>query len=196
VIVDPIKDIEKLQALFKSIKSPRNRMMFIIAYFACIRISDVLKIKLGDLKKDVLLIQEKKTDKIKQIDISGNFKRFIEDLLPKWEKEVNQRWNIQLKDDDYIFISQRSRRYPMTREQAYRIISKEAKRSGIYNKVGTHTMRKSSAWQAYVKDGIAGAQRICNHASPVETIRYLGVTKEFEQKVYSGIDKVFTYFED
>ena len=196
LVVDPIKEIDKLQVLFKSIKSPRNRLMFAIAYFACLRISDVLKLKVGDIKKDVLELKEKKTNKVKQVDIHGNFKKFIDDLLPRWEKEVSQRWRIQLRDDDYIFISQRSRRFPMTREQAYRIITKEAKRAGVSNKIGTHTMRKSAAWQAYTKEGIAGAQKVCNHASPVETIRYLGITKEFEQKVYNGLDKAFVYFTD
>jgi integrase len=195
LIVNPIKEIEKLQTLFKTTRNPRNKLLLVICYFACLRISDTLKIKVGDLKKDTLEIKEQKTGKVKELKIEGNFRKFIDDLLPKWQNEVKKRWKMSLKDDDYIFVSQLSKAHHMTRQQAYRIIRQEAKKAGIHNRIGTHSMRKSAAWQAYIKDGIAGAQKICNHSSPVETIRYLGVTKEFEQKVYSGVDKALGFFD-
>lgn len=193
MVVEPIKDQEKLNILFRSVKNPRNKLMLVIAYYACLRISDVLKIRKGDLKKWRLEIKEQKTKKTKLVVVNQTFREFIDYLLPMWEQRILEKWKMELTDEDYVFISQKSKKYHMTREQAYRIISKEAKKAGINTKIGTHTMRKSAAYHAYLSEGFAGAQEILNHTDLQETRRYLGLSEEYRQEVYKKIANVVKF---
>nr|MBA5588272.1 YitT family protein [Anaerobacillus isosaccharinicus]QOY38590.1 YitT family protein [Anaerobacillus isosaccharinicus] len=62
--------------------------------------------------------------------------------------------------------------FPITRQQAYRIINKVAKEVGIDSKIGTHTLRKTFGYHAY-RGGIAVSllQQIFHHSSKGETMK-------------------------
>jgi len=184
--VEPIKNSKDLDLLFRNIRNPRNKLIAIIAYFACLRISDVLKLRVSDITKNELNITEGKTGKNKKVEINGAFKKLIDDLLPRWTIFVKKKWGVILEDDSYIFISAKSKLKPVRREQVWRFIKSECEKIGI-KKAGSHSMRKSSAWKTYSKHGIAGAQKVCNHSSPNETIAYLGVTDEFTKQIFNDL---------
>ncbi len=86
--VQPIRDPEQIQQLkdyFKE-KSLRNYILFIVGINTGLRISDILKLKLGDVKGSHISMREKKTGKQKRIEITTVLKREL-----KWfieEKEV------------------------------------------------------------------------------------------------------------
>lgn len=67
----------------------------------------------------------------------------------------------------------------ITRQQAYRIIHDAAVAVGIEGKIGTNSMRKTFGYHAY-KRGVAISllQKHFHHATPSETRKYLGITKD------------------
>ena len=83
-----------------------------------------------------IIITEKKTDKKKRALINGYLReqidRFINNMTP----------------EEYLFRSRKGINRPITRTQAYRILSKAAKAVGL-DEVGTHTLRKTFGYHHY-----------------------------------------------
>ena len=68
---------------------------------------------------------------------------------------------------------------PITRIQAYRIITEACLKAGITCKIGTHTLRKTFGYHFYQeKKDIALLQTIFNHSTPSVTMRYIGINQD------------------
>ena len=169
--VDPIKDIEQINAIKEKLKnqSQRDLLLFVLGINTGIRISDLLALKVGDVwdgekVKEFLYIEE---DHEKAYYINNAVNNEIEIYLAKYDFKV----------EDYLFKSKKDFK-PITRQQAYRIINNAAKEVGVVEKVGTHTLRKTFGYHAYRKGiAISILMEIYNHHSPAETLRYLGIDK-------------------
>jgi site-specific recombinase XerD len=63
-----------------------------------------------------------------------------------------------------------------------------AREAGIHS-VGTHTLRKTFAYHTYrqTKD-LALVQRLLNHTSSGDTLRYLGIEQDDLDAVYLGLN--------
>lgn len=129
--VEPIRDLDVVMDIAEYLKgkSDRNYVMFMFGIYTGLRISDILKFRVRDVRdKDAVYIREKKTGKEKRFPINAELKPVIKDY-------------VYGKDDyEYLFKSPRGNR-PITRQQAYNILS-EAGRQFDIDKIGTHTLRK------------------------------------------------------
>ncbi|MCM3663133.1 tyrosine-type recombinase/integrase [Mesobacillus subterraneus] len=84
-------------------------------------------------------------------------------------------------DTDYLFRSRKTDQ-PISRQQAYRIINDAAKDAGIEDPVGMTTLRKTFGYHAYYQGvAISLIQKRLQHASPSETIHFIGVNHHSEQ---------------
>ena len=93
-----------------------------------------------------------------------------------------QEYILDKKDHEWLFPSQRGDR-PITRIQAYRIISKACEKAGIKARIGTHTLRKTFGYHFYKeKKDVALLQNILNHSSPSVTLRYIGINQDIIDK--------------
>ena len=165
--VDPIRkknDICKIKAvLLKS--SYRDYLLFEVGINTGLRISDILKLKVADVKgKYHIELKEQKTKKLKKFRINSVLKSELEEY-------------IKLKNDDsYLFESFKTKGKPLERTRAYCILNQAARTAGLKMKIGTHTMRKTFGFHFYqqTKD-IALLQVLFNHSSPSVTLRYIGI---------------------
>ena len=76
--VEPIRDIDTVWDIadYLGETSERNRMMFLFGIYVGIRISDILKLKVRDVRdKTHIYIREKKTKKEKRFPLMRNFAR-------------------------------------------------------------------------------------------------------------------------
>lgn len=167
--VEPIRDIELVNDIADYLKegSIRNYMMFLFGIYSGLRISDILKFKVRDVRgKDKIKLREKKTGKEKSFPINTKLKREI-------AKYVDGK-----KDYEYLFPSRQGKNAPISRQQAYNIMSAAGKHFGLDN-LGTHTLRKTFGYHMYrqTKDAIT-IQKILNHASVEITLRYIGITQD------------------
>lgn len=171
--VQPIREREKIQEMKDTLLEGgfRNYMLFNIGINTGLRVSDILNLKVSDVRdKTHIQIKEKKTGKSKRFLINSNLKIDID------------RYIYNKSDFEFLFKSQKGDRKPITRVQAYRILSLAAEKCNL-QEVGTHTMRKTFGYWHYkqFKD-IAILQDIFNHSAPSITLRYIGINDDVKDK--------------
>ncbi len=167
--VEPIRDkkcIELVKRILKQ-KGLRNFILFLMGINIGLRISDILKLKVGDVKgQDYVDIVEQKTGKRKRFLITDAVKKELEEYIA------------DKNPDDWLFASQRGGK-PITRIQAYRIINDACVKAGINVRIGTHTLRKTFGYHFYQeKKDVALLQWIFNHSAPSVTLGYIGINQD------------------
>ena len=169
VCVEPIRDKNKIETVKRILKEKGSRdyLLFLLGINSGLRISDILKLKVSDVKnKKYIELYEQKTGKYKRFTITNSYKSALEDFI------------IRKKSEEWLFASQRSRK-PITRIQAYRIICNACSKAGITFRIGTHTLRKNFGYHFYNKTkDIALLQCIFNHSAPSVTLRYIGINQD------------------
>ncbi len=171
--VQPIRDMDKVYEMKNELLKSgyRNYMIFNMGINTGLRISDLLSLKVSDVKnKTHIILKEQKTNKVKRILINANLKLDIDKYI------------YNMRDDEYLFKSQKGENTPITRVQAYRILNGAAEKVGVIE-IGTHTMRKTFGYFHYkqYKD-VAILQDIFNHSSPSITLRYIGINDDIKDK--------------
>lgn len=169
-MVQPIRDKKKIDAMKEILKARNDKyyVMFMIGINSGLRVSDILKLRVKDVKDRDISIYEKKTGKYKQFRVT----KPLRECLDEYIKEKN------LKDDDYLIPSRQGDHGPITTVQAYMVLREAGEAVGLKD-IGTHTMRKTFGYWHYKQfHDVAMLQRIFNHASPSVTLRYIGVTQD------------------
>ena len=165
--VDPIRkktDIEKIKSVLLKM-SYRDYLFFEVGINTGLRISDILKLKVSDIRgKYYIELKEQKTGKMKKFRMNSVLRSELENYI------------VTKNDDNYVFESLRTSGNPLERTRAYRILNQAAKIAKLSIKIGTHTMRKTFGFHFYqqTKD-IALLQVLFNHSSPSVTLRYIGI---------------------
>lgn len=176
--VEPIRDsavVEDIANYYKE-ENERNYIMFLMGIYTGLRISDILKLKIRDVKnKDYIILREQKTGKQRNIKINKILKRELANY-------------VQNKDpDDYLIKSRENYNKPIGRSMAYKILQKAAGEFSLES-IGTHSMRKTFGYHFYRKTkDVVTLQRIFNHVHPSVTLRYIGIEQE-------GINKAMDEF--
>lgn len=167
-IVEPIRlktDLEKIEYVLKK-ENYRNYVLFKLGINFGLRISDLLKLKVKDVKnKNYILITEKKTRKKRCIPINLKLKK----LIGFYVKNKNL--------EEALFAGNNMK--PLSRVSAYRIINNACKIANIEGNFGTHTLRKTFGYHFYKKfKDVAMLQKILNHSHPSITLKYIGIDEE------------------
>ena len=167
--VQPIRSVEKIKDMKWSLKKwcgERDYIMFLIGINAGLRISDILDLKIVDVKgKKKLTIIEGKTKKPRDIYLTNIY------------EELNDYIGT-LQGTEWLFPSRKGDK-AISRVQAYRQLNKAANMVDITEGIGTHTLRKTFGYWHYkqFKD-VAELQMILNHSHPQITLDYIGITDE------------------
>lgn len=167
--VQPIRDLEKLQQIKDKLKeqNERNYILFVIGINTGLRASDLVNLKVKDVKgREHIIITEKKTGKEKRILITPQLKRDLKGY-------------IQNKDDNqYIIKSRIGTNKPLSRKMVYVILRKVAEECGL-REIGSHTLRKTFGYHFYLKyKNIAILMDLFNHSSEKITLRYIGLNQD------------------
>lgn len=177
--VQPLREKE----LIKNIKhellknGSRDLMLFEMGIFTGLRISDILKLKVKDVKNVThIVVKEIKTKKERRSCINSELKTCLDKYI------------LNMNDEEYLFQSRKGNNTPISRNQAYRIINQAAKKIGITDKIGTHTLRKTFGYHHYktYKD-IAALQSTLNHSSASVTLRYIGINDDIKDKYMENL---------
>ena len=166
-LVQPIRD-KGIIAEFKNEllhRSYRDYMLFVLGINTGLRISDILPLKVADVRGSHIIIKEQKTGKSKRFKINVSLRAELD------------KYTANMSDEDYLFSSRKGDK-PITRVQAYRVLNNVAKKLGI-EEIGTHTLRKTFGYHHYqqYKD-VAILQDIFNHSSPSITLRYIAINAD------------------
>ena len=136
ITVDPIradKDIKKVKRLLKD--SARDLLLFTMGINNGLRISDLLKLKVGDVRDikpgQTLKVRETKTGEDNILMINKSIYNILKLYLEK----------VKLTDNDYLFWSRNGNNKPLTWETVYKMIKEWTK--SLKGNYGTHTLRKT-----------------------------------------------------
>lgn len=166
--VQPIRTKEQIEDMKFSLKrhcSERDYILFLIGINTGLRVGDLLKLKVKDVKrKKKLVILEGKTKKPRTINLIN-----IYDEIQSYIETIDSEW---------LFPSRKGDK-PISPVQAYRQLNKASEMVDIIDGIGTHTLRKTFGYWFYkqTKD-VAKLQNILNHSHPQITLTYIGITDE------------------
>ncbi|WP_061564908.1 site-specific integrase [Heyndrickxia coagulans] len=176
-LVQPIRNKRDIERMKKALSNPRDRLLFIVGINSALRISDILALKVGDVRGNQVIKREQKTGKPKSFPVNESIRKAVRECVPA-----------DASDDDWLFPSRKGNR-PISRVQAYRILNEAAERAGIKTEIGTHSLRKTFAYHAY-KSGVdlSVLMSVLNHSSQRETLRYIGIIQDDIDAVYASVN--------
>jgi integrase len=165
--------VEKI-ALYLKERNYRDFLLFTVGITLGIRISDLLMLRVRDVRDtDYIYIKEKKTGKTKHIKITADLNCLLEDHIKN------------LSSETFLFKSQKGKNRPITRHHAYIIIRQAARACGVRN-IGTHSLRKTfGRIEVNCNVPVEMIQKMLNHKTTADTLRYLGIEQEHEDKARS-----------
>lgn len=158
--------LDMIEALsMKKNNFERNVLLFKIGISTGLRIGDIVKLKVLDVKgKSSFKIREGKTKKERTVHLNA--------IMPEIA-DYTEGLNIE----DYLFASRKGDSHIST-IQAYRILTDGAELLGRKD-IGTHTMRKTFGYHYYKKThDIVTLMNIFNHSDQSITKRYIGITED------------------
>lgn len=168
--VEAIKDKkilnEFINELDKGKNGKRNVLIFKMGLSTGLRISDIIKIKVNDVRgKTEFELIEQKTGKKRKV--------YLHNVLTELTEYLNT-----LNNDVWLFSNTWDKSKHLSSNQYYKILQKVAKNLNL-DYIGTHTMRKSFGYWYYkeYKD-VATLMTIFNHSSPSITLKYIDITEE------------------
>jgi len=186
--VEPIRDIKQIDQIKGNLyrqKNPRDYLLFVFGINSGLRISDILSLKLRDIKdyrghlKEYLDIKEQKTKKTRRVHFNKQIKEALNYYLVKTKIFDLER---------YLFINEKTNENkPITRVRAYQLINKWCRDVGINYKVGGHTLRKSFAYHLFDQGvRIERISSLLNHQNTKVTFRYIGITDDENKEVINN----------
>lgn len=164
--VEPIRERTTVQDIGDYLKGKDQKyyIMYMVGIYSGLRISDILKLKVRDVRgKDKIKVREKKTGKEKLFPVNKELSTALDGYCQ------------EKKDYEYLIPSARATNKAVSREYAYKVIHDAGEQFGLDN-LGTHTMRKTFGYHFYqqTKD-IVLLMRIFNHNDESKTLRYIGI---------------------
>lgn len=169
--VQPLRDKTEIDDflfwLRRTSNPKRDVFLFVFGINTGLRMSDIVKLKVGDIRGNVNpIIVEKKTGKKRQL--------FLGPL-----QEQIQEYTKGMADSDWLFPSRNGQGSNHIQVQTvYKLYDKVAKQLGRGD-IGTHTIRKTFGYHYYRKThDIAMLMYIFNHSSESVTKRYIGITQD------------------
>ncbi|MEK5069801.1 site-specific integrase [Sporosarcina sp. FSL K6-1508] len=172
--VMPIRDKEKVREIkaYLKKKNERDYILFMIGINAGLRVSDILPLRVRDVRGEYIEVIEQKTAKLRQIPINSSLKSAL---------NVYVRGK---KDNDYLIKSREGMNQPIGRWTAWKIIKDAGVEVGLLN-LGTHSMRKTFGYNYYrrTKD-IQTLCKMLGHSDEEITKRYIGIEDDFIREQY------------
>lgn len=181
-LVQPIRDLDTLQKCFEIAREHDAHrktgevsweLILLVGLNTSLRVSDFTRFKVSDLRgRDYAQMQAKKTGKEARILIN-----------PKARKKINKLLAGR-RGDDFVFQSRQKdaithKARPVSRQRVYQIMNSIAKKAGIEERIGCHTLRKTFGYHYYQTTGdVVSLQRILGHSFQRETLVYIGVVQE------------------
>lgn len=188
--VSPIKDLDDVRLIYRRFRKWGRYREAELVVFGCnvaMRISDILKLKFSDIRytvhkgKDVGVIETKemKTGKMRKVLINSRAIEAVKNLQNLYPESV------------YLFESDgnRARGKPLSRQWVSQKLIEVRESLDLDYRLNTHSLRKTFGYHAY-KQGtdINTLQKLFNHASVKDTMRYIGITEEQVNDVYLLMD--------
>ena len=173
-------EIHRLIRYFNKLGNHRMELLIEFGVKTLLRYSDLSRIRWVDvLGKDTLILNEKKTNKRREVSLGKSIRERIENTYKQLENP---------NKEELIFS------YSI--QYVNRILKESGKDVKIRNKnISTHSLRKSGSrfiweWNGNSDEYLIKLSSILNHSSTSITRRYLGISKEEIKDIYQSFDEM------
>lgn len=191
---DPIKDYQMVRKWLKIAEEhDRERrkggvswyMLLLLGFNTSLRIGDICELRVKDVRdRERVRVVAEKTGKMSNIKLQADAQKRIAALLRG------------RGEDEYVLQSrQKSGKTgelrPISRQRAFGIVKEIARRAEFEGHAGCHTMRKTFAYELYQTTGdLSLVQKVLNHSSQMETLRYIGLDQMAVDKAIDGMHRM------
>ena len=193
--VEAIRDKKKITQIknqLEGAKRFRDLLLFVVGINSALRISDLLQLRVGDFFDEEgtirqrFSIREEKRDKRNVVVINASMR----DALEKYQAAYPHAGD---KPSHYVFFSSKrsgpNYSRPLTRVQAWRLITEMCSAVGLVGNFGTHTLRKTWGYQARQAGvPLELIMHKLNHSNAAMTKRYLGITDDELRAIAEGLN--------
>jgi integrase len=179
--VDPIRDPKDIKLIKKMLADkPRDLAIFTLGINTNLRASDILKLKVGDVRGlqvgEHFTIKEKKTGKERSITLNRTLHDALCNLLATMPDAL---------DSDFIFQSRKGKQALCVPYLNYLVKSwcREINLKGNY---GSHTLRKTMGYihRTVFHTDLPTLMTMFNHSTQRMTLQYLGIQSSEIQDAY------------
>lgn len=174
--VDPIRDLKDIKLIKKIlIERPRDFALFVLGINTNLRASDLLRIRVGDVRYlkpgEYFTLREKKTLKLRSITINKAVFDAIRQLLEDDQNVV---------DGDYLFRSRKKQSASggmLTVSYLNSLVKSWCSEINLRGNYGSHTLRKTFGYihRTVFGTDIPTLMEMFNHSSQRQTLTYLGI---------------------
>lgn len=170
--VQPIRSNDVIRQVLRAASDMGKKpyLLMTIGFNTGLRISDILRLRVCDIRAEAITLTEKKTGKRQRIEMN-----------PVALADA-RRVTAECAENELLFPSPQTGRLgqPIDYTTAYLWVNRACRAAGIKGPVGCHTMRKTFGYHFYKTSGgdVALLMGRFKHANQVETLRYIGVDEE------------------
>lgn len=153
----------------------RDRVLFLTCLTYGTRISEALALTFGDVTGNTLYIRSSKGSDTQGFPIPVSYRNEINELEDYYSSK-----GISVTADMPLFVSQKGRDRPVSRQLASTVIKRVASKIGLEGKVNTHSFRKSFVTRIYELTGynIAETKLYSRHRSLLNLEYYIKTTEK------------------
>lgn len=167
----------------------RNHTLIIIGLNTALRINDILHLThdmvyKNDVVQTHIVVRERKTGKENRIFLNNEARSALSQYLKKLKKT-----DMYKNGNPYLFPSPKKKDAPLSRYQAYRIITAAARSvKDIGDHISCHSLRKTFGYHAWKQgnDPVV-IMVIFNHSSLSITKRYLCLEQDDKDAVFQNL---------
>ncbi|MCM1182132.1 MAG: tyrosine-type recombinase/integrase [Roseburia sp.] len=189
---EPIRNTRNLRKFtdYYLVENPnrRNYTITVVCLNTALRVNDVLHLTYDDVYENGqvrkhIVVRERKTGKENRILLN----REATLALAKYHEELIETEMFKA-GNPYLFPSPKKKNAPLSRSQAYRMITAAAKAVGLEGHISCHSLRKTFGYHAWKQghDPIV-IMVIFNHSSLAVTKRYLCIEQDEKDDIYRRI---------
>ncbi len=183
IAVEPIRKRKDIKLIKKTLQeSLRNFCLFVMGINTNLRASDLLKIKVSQVKHlqpdEEISLKETKTSKRRRINLNRTCIEAIQNLLRSKKH----------KDDDFLFQSQRKNGKALTVPALSLLVKKWCRTINLKGNYASHTLRKTWGYHQRITFGVGIPElMVCfNHSNQKQTLDYLCIQPEEIKSVYKN----------
>ncbi len=173
---NPIRNKQLIYEIAGYLKKQNERdyILFMLGIYSGLRISDILKLKVSDVREcDYFIVTEQKT---------GNIRKII--INPELQQEI-EKYIKGMEDEDCLIRSREKYNRPISRQRVNQILEEVGDKYKV--RLSAHSLRKTFGYHFYVQYGERHAlpvlMKIYGHSREMHTLLYIGVEQEYMDKI-------------
>jgi integrase len=176
------EEITLISRSFGGTYAARDRALFILGLKSGFRISELLSLRVGDVFQHGRLVDQvtvrrahmKQKTEGRTVPLHPEAKQ----VLAIWIDELRARG--QGSATTFLFRSRQGGNRPISRIQAWQILTEAYRTNELTGKLGTHAMRKTFATKVYTRlqHDLVKTQRALGHRNINSTVSYLSFCED------------------